>query len=172
MLAVRSRAFCTHSSEGNGPLRTTKGAPHRDGRLGGALGEFAASRGPQANATAPSTAAGREFFEETGVEASGPFLELGSVRLKSGKVIHAWAWEGDADAAGIRSNEARLEWPRGSGRWITYPEVDSCGWFPSEEARRLLNPSQAGLIERLERLLETQDSGFSIQDSGGQLDNA
>ena len=99
----------------------------------------------------------REFFEETGVEATGPFLELGSVRLKSGKVIHAWAWEGDADAAAIRSNEARLEWPRGSGRWITYPEVDSCGWFASAEARKLLNPSQAGLIERLERLLRDRE---------------
>jgi predicted NUDIX family NTP pyrophosphohydrolase len=115
----------------------------------------------------PLAAARREFFEETGVEPSGPFLELGSVRLKSGKVIHAWAWEGDADAAGIRSNEARLEWPRGSGRWITYPEVDSCGWFASEEARKLLNPSQAGLIERLERLLGTQNSGVRNQGPEG-----
>jgi predicted NUDIX family NTP pyrophosphohydrolase len=104
----------------------------------------------------PLEAAQREFREETGFEAAGPFLELGSVRLKSGKIIHAWAWEGDADAASIRSNIARLEWPRGSGRWITYPEVDRCGWFGGVEARNLLNPSQAGLIERLERLI-TED---------------
>ncbi len=100
-------------------------------------------------------AAIREFREETGVEPLGPFAELGSVRLKSGKVIHAWAWEGDADADAIESNLARTEWPRGSGRWITYPEVDRCGWFPALEAKTLINAAQAELIDRLERLLES-----------------
>lgn len=99
-------------------------------------------------------AAVREFREETGLEPTGPFVELGHVRLKSGKVVHAWAWEGDADPASIHSNLARLEWPRGSGRWVTYPEVDRCGWFPAAEAKALINASQSELIDRLERVLE------------------
>ena len=99
-------------------------------------------------------AAIREFTEETGLEPRGPFQELGSIRLKSGKVIHAWAWEGNADAAAIRSNTARQEWPRGSGRWITYPEIDRAGWFSAAEAKRLVNPAQSELITRLEALLE------------------
>lgn len=102
-------------------------------------------------------AAIREFREETGVEPRGPYHELGWIRLKSGKVIHAWAWEGDADADGIRSNMARQEWPRGSGRWITYPEVDRCGWFLPHRARQLVNPAQSELITRLERLLAAGD---------------
>ena len=77
----------------------------------------------------PLDGAIREFGEETGLTPSGPYIPLGSVRQKSGKVVHAWAWEGDADASAIRSNEARIEFPRGSGRWITHPEVDRCGWF-------------------------------------------
>lgn len=101
-------------------------------------------------------AAIREFTEETGIEPQGPFHELGSIRLKSGKVIHAWAWEGDADAGSIRSNMAQQEWPRGSGRWITYPEIDRCGWYPPAEAMKLVNPAQAELITRLERLLLEQ----------------
>lgn len=105
---------------------------------------------------APMEAAMREFQEETGLHPSGPYLELGFIRLKSGKTVHAWAWEGDADPESIRSNLARLEWPRSSGRWITYPEVDRCGWYPADEAKALINPSQAELIERLERLLEAR----------------
>ena len=95
----------------------------------------------------------REFQEETGIVPLPPFLELGSIRQKAGKVVHAWAWEGDADADSIHSNEARAEWPRGSGRWITYPEVDRCGWFGAAEARAKLNSAQAELVARLEALL-------------------
>jgi predicted NUDIX family NTP pyrophosphohydrolase len=98
-------------------------------------------------------AARREFEEETGLRPSEPFLPLGSVRQKAGKVVHAWAWEGDADADRITSNSARTEWPPGSGRWITYPEVDRCAWFVPAVARQRINPAQAELIGRLEQLL-------------------
>lgn len=97
----------------------------------------------------PLDAARREFEEETGIAPTGPFLQLGSIRQKGGKVVHAWAWEGDADPESIRSNESKLEWPRGSGRWISYPEVDRCAWYSQEEAERLINPAQAALIRRL-----------------------
>ena len=101
----------------------------------------------------PLEAAIREFQEETGVEPTGPYLSLGAIRQRAGKIVHAWAWEGDADPAAVHSNEARREFPRGSGRWITYPEVDRCGWFALHEAKRLVNPAQSELIERLHRKL-------------------
>jgi predicted NUDIX family NTP pyrophosphohydrolase len=98
-------------------------------------------------------AARREFHEETGIVSREPFLPLGSIRQKAGKVIHAWAWEGDADPAAIVSNTTTVEWPRGSGRRLTYPEVDRCAWFGSRVARIKLNPAQAELIDRLEGAL-------------------
>ncbi len=101
-------------------------------------------------------AACREFEEETGIRPSGPFQPLGSIRQKAGKLVHAWAWEGDADAERITSNSARTEWPPGSGRWLTYPEVDRCAWFDPAAARARINPAQAELIGRLEQWLAEQ----------------
>ena len=101
----------------------------------------------------PLTAACREFTEETGVAPVGPFLPLGSVRQKAGKTIHAWAWEGDADPDCATSNLTRVEWPSGSGRWHTFPEVDRCGWFTPAEAREKLNLAQATFVDRLEAVL-------------------
>jgi predicted NUDIX family NTP pyrophosphohydrolase len=95
----------------------------------------------------------REFEEETGIEAQGPFLSLGRIVQKSGKIVHAWAWEGDADPAKVSSNHIRVEWPKGSGRWIDIPEVDRCAWFEPATAREKINPAQAELIERLESVL-------------------
>jgi predicted NUDIX family NTP pyrophosphohydrolase len=92
----------------------------------------------------------REFEEETGLSPRGPFIPLGSVRQKAGKVVHAWAWEGDADPAAVSSNTMQAEWPRGSGRWLTFPEVDRCAWFSPEVAREKINPAQGEFINRLE----------------------
>jgi predicted NUDIX family NTP pyrophosphohydrolase len=103
-------------------------------------------------------AACREFEEETGVRPAGPFLSLGSIRQKAGKVVHGWAWEGDADPAHVTSNTMRTEWPRGSGRLITFPEVDRCAWFDPMAARRKINPAQAEFIDRLEAALSGPDS--------------
>ena len=89
-------------------------------------------------------AARREFEEETGIRPRVRSSPLGSVRQKAGKVVHAWAWEGDADASAIVSNTARVEWPPGSGRWITYPEVDRCAWFDPEAARAADQPGAGG----------------------------
>lgn len=98
-------------------------------------------------------AACREFEEETGVRPVGPFIPLGAVRQKAGKIVHAWAWEGQADPAVITSNTMRTEWPRGSGRWLTFPEVDRCAWFHPAAAREKINPAQGALIDRLELAL-------------------
>ncbi|HEX8318735.1 NUDIX domain-containing protein [Longimicrobium sp.] len=102
----------------------------------------------------PLAAARREFQEETGVVPAEPFLPLGAIRQKAGKTVHAWAWEGDADAEAVTSNEIRTEWPRGSGRWLTFPEVDRCAWFTPDAAREKINPAQAELIGRLQALLD------------------
>lgn len=94
-------------------------------------------------------AACREFEEETGIVPRPPFLGLGSVRQKAGKTIHAWAWEGDADPATVRSNLSRTEWPRGTGQIVEFPEVDRCEWFAPEVARVKLNAAQAEFVSRL-----------------------
>jgi predicted NUDIX family NTP pyrophosphohydrolase len=97
-------------------------------------------------------AACREFAEETGIDLHGPFRPLGSVTQKAGKVVHAWACEGDADPAQVRSNTMRAEWPCGSGRWLTFPEVDRCAWFDPETARQKINLAQGAFLDRLESL--------------------
>jgi predicted NUDIX family NTP pyrophosphohydrolase len=102
----------------------------------------------------PLAAARREFQEETGIVPAEPYLPLGAIRQKAGKTVHAWAWEGDADAEAVTSNEIRTEWPRGSGRWLTFPEVDRCAWFTPDAAREKINPAQAELIGRLQALLD------------------
>jgi predicted NUDIX family NTP pyrophosphohydrolase len=88
-------------------------------------------------------AACRACAEETGIYPKGPFLSLGSVRQKAGKLIHAWAWEGNADPAHLTSNRMRTEWPRGSRHWLRFPEIDRCAWFDPQTAREKLNPAQA-----------------------------
>jgi len=98
-------------------------------------------------------AARREFNEETGITATGPFLSLGSIKQKAGKTVHAWAWEGDADATTIVSNDTKTEWPRGSGKWLTFAEVDRCEWFDAPTAREKMNAAQSEFIARLETLL-------------------
>jgi predicted NUDIX family NTP pyrophosphohydrolase len=102
----------------------------------------------------PLAAALREFREETGYDPAGPFLPLGSVRQKAGKTVHAWACEGDLDPTSTRSNLMSLEWPPGSGRMQTFPEVDRCGWFTLAAARSKLNAAQVGFLDRLEGALE------------------
>jgi len=92
----------------------------------------------------------REFREETGHDApDGPTIDLGEVRMRSGKVVHAWAVEGDLDPATIASMEIELEWPPRSGRMIVVPEIDRVLWLRPGEARRRLNPAQALFVDRL-----------------------
>jgi len=106
----------------------------------------------------PLDAACRELLEETGLRPAGPFLSLGEIRQKAGKRVLAWACAGDADPTQLKSNLMRAEWPRGSGKWLTFPEVDRCDWFAPEAARGKLNPAQAAFIDRLEAALEAPTS--------------
>jgi predicted NUDIX family NTP pyrophosphohydrolase len=102
----------------------------------------------------------REFAEETGFDlatiAADPGrapTPLGDVTLKSGKVVHGWAVEGDLDPDLASSNEAEVEWPPRSGRRILVPEIDRVAWFDPPEARRRLHPAQAAFVDRLEASL-------------------
>jgi predicted NUDIX family NTP pyrophosphohydrolase len=100
-------------------------------------------------------AAIREFEEETGIQPHGKYVELGSVRQKGGKVVHAWAFEGDCkESEPIRSNTFELEWPPGSGRKVSYPEVDRAQFFFLPEAKKKLKDTQWPLVERLIAFLE------------------
>ena len=120
------------------------------------LGAWTVPKGLVERGEDPLATAVREFEEETGMRPGGPFVPLGSVRQKAGKRVHAWAWEGTADARRVRSNTMRVEVPRGSGRWLTFPEVDRCEWFDAERAREKINPAQAELIDRLQVALSDE----------------
>ena len=97
----------------------------------------------------------REFAEEVGHPAppgqpdgSAP-IPLGTIVQKGGKIVHAWAIEGDLDPAAAHSNAVELEWPPRSGRLESYPEVDRVAWFAADEARRRVKPTQIPFIDRL-----------------------
>jgi predicted NUDIX family NTP pyrophosphohydrolase len=95
----------------------------------------------------------REFAEETGIVPTGPFIALTPVKQKGGKVVHAWAFEGDCDPEQITSNTFTMEWPPRSGRTMAFPEIDRAEFFDLMEARRKINDAQKALIEELEKTL-------------------
>jgi predicted NUDIX family NTP pyrophosphohydrolase len=107
----------------------------------------------------PLVAAQREFEEETGIKPAGKFAPLDPVRQKGGKIIQAWAFEGDCDPSTIKSNFFLLEWPPGSGRFQEFPEVDRAGWFTLEDAKIKIHKGQVALLEELDKILrpETKD---------------
>ncbi|HEX9622472.1 MAG TPA: NUDIX domain-containing protein [Polyangiaceae bacterium] len=99
----------------------------------------------------------REFSEEVGLPVREPLLELGEVRQKGGKVVHAWAFEGGLpDGFVLESNTCEIEWPRGSGKRRVIPEVDRAEFFPIAEARRRINQAQVAFLDRLEARLEAR----------------
>ena len=98
--------------------------------------------------------ASREFTEETGQHIpDGPWLELGSIVQKGGKVVHAWAVQGDLEPGLARSQTFEMEWPPRSGRFQAFPEIDRVAWFDPLDARRLIKPAQIPLLERLDAAL-------------------
>lgn len=141
----------------------------RDGRLevllvhpggpwwrGKDLGAWSIPKGKIEKDENPLDAACREFKEETGLTPTGPFHELGTVRQKSGKRVHAWAFEGDADPAGFKSNTFEEEWPPRSGRMQTFHEIDAAEFFDIPTARAKINPGQVPLLDELEELQNTR----------------
>jgi predicted NUDIX family NTP pyrophosphohydrolase len=113
-------------------------------------GAWSIPKGEHDDAEEAQACAIREFEEETGSAPSpGQLDDLGTVRQKSGKVVQAWALEGDLDAENIRSNMFTIQWPPRSGRFKEFPEVDRAQWFGIEEARERINPAQAAFLDRI-----------------------
>lgn len=117
------------------------------------LGAWSIPKGEVAEGESPEATARREFEEELGSPAEGELMSLGEIRQKAGKVVHAWALEGDLDAEKIRSNTFEMEWPPRSGKKQDFPEVDRAQFFSPAEAREKINPAQAEFVGRLENLL-------------------
>lgn len=101
----------------------------------------------------PRRCALRELAEELGPAAPsldpGELIELGSIRQKSGKRVHAWAAEAEFDPAALASNSFEMEWPPRSGERAEFPEVDRAEWFDPDEARRRILPAQEPFVDRL-----------------------
>jgi predicted NUDIX family NTP pyrophosphohydrolase len=93
-----------------------------------------------------------EFEEELGFRPHGNWIELGSIKQKGGKTVHAWAFEGDLpDSFEPKSNTFEIEWPPRSGKRKQFPEIDRAEFFPQDLARRKINPAQIILLDRLVR---------------------
>jgi predicted NUDIX family NTP pyrophosphohydrolase len=118
-------------------------------------GAWSVPKGEYRDDENPQAAARREFEEELGVAApDGTAIDLGQVRQRSGKIVHAWALHGDLDAAQIISNTFALEWPPRSGKFVDTPEVDRAEWFALPDAREQINPAQKELLDRLQAALD------------------
>jgi predicted NUDIX family NTP pyrophosphohydrolase len=101
----------------------------------------------------PLDAAKREFFEETGQAIDGTFILLAPIKQKNGKMVFAWAVEGDIDPTTSVSNTFELEWPPGSGKFKSFPEIDKAAWFDIETAKIKIIAAQVSLIEQLIEIL-------------------
>lgn len=94
------------------------------------------------------TAARREFHEETGFATEGDFHVLGAFKQPGGKIVHAWAFEGQCDPSKLESNLFEMEWPPRSGRRQHFPEIDRAGWFgPAEASKKILRGQQPMLLK-------------------------
>jgi predicted NUDIX family NTP pyrophosphohydrolase len=117
------------------------------------VGAWSIPKGEHGPDEDPLTSACREFTEETGFTATGPFLPLTPLKQKSGKVVEAFACQTEVDPGDLTSNTFTLEWPPRSGNLQEFPEVDRAAWFPLAEAKVKIHPGQVGLLEELVQLL-------------------
>jgi predicted NUDIX family NTP pyrophosphohydrolase len=117
------------------------------------LGSWTIPKGEYLEGEHPLKAAKREFQEETGFATPETFLDLGSIKQAGGKIVSAWAFEGDCDPDKLISNHCEVEWPPRSGRLIEIPEVDRGAWFSIAEARERIKPTQIPLLDRLSKSL-------------------
>jgi predicted NUDIX family NTP pyrophosphohydrolase len=121
-------------------------------------GAWSIPKGEYVDGEEPLAAARREFAEELGHPApDGVPVDLGQITQRNGKVVTAFAFEGELDADAVVSNTFELEWPPRSGRLQAFPEIDRAAWFPPAEARTKAIPSQGELFDRLERHVAERD---------------
>ena len=116
-------------------------------------GAWSIPKGEFSPAEDPLVAARREFFEETGVAIEGDLRALKPIQQPGGKIVHAWAVEGDLDPTTIVSNTFEIEWPPRSGRLQSFPEIDRAAWFALPEAPRKILRGQVPLLEELAQML-------------------
>ncbi len=116
-------------------------------------GVWTLPKGEYKDGEGPLDAAKREFHEETGFRAEGPFQGLGSIQQKSGKVVTAWAFAGDCDPALLVSNTCQIKWPPRSDQRITIPEVDRGAWFNLEQAAIFIREEQLPFLRHFPRLI-------------------
>jgi predicted NUDIX family NTP pyrophosphohydrolase len=119
-------------------------------------GVWSIPKGEYTDEEDPLAAAKREFEEETGQKVEGNFLPLQTIKQKGGKLVQAWAVEGNIDADTIMSNTFKMEYPYKSGKWIEVSEIDRGGWFDTHTAITKINAAQAALVEELVQLLFNQ----------------
>lgn len=117
------------------------------------LGAWSIPKGEYADGEDPLASARREFAEETGFPAPADAVALGDLKQAGGKIVMAWAAEGDCDPEKLISNTCEIEWPPRSGRKMEIPEVDRAAWFAMDEARERILKSQQPFLERLEQEL-------------------
>lgn len=122
------------------------------------LGSWSIPKGEYEEREDALAAARREFAEEIGSAPEGELIPLGDIRQAGGKIVAAWAIEGDCDPSAIRSNTFSMEWPPRSGRMQEFPEIDKAQWFSLEEARAKILAGQAEFLDRLAAALETSKS--------------
>ena len=115
------------------------------------LGAWSIPKGEVNQGEDPLAAAQREFLEETGFACAPPFIDLGEVKQPGGKMVHAWAFEGDCDPAAMASNQFEMEWPPKSGNLKRFPEVDRVAWFGIAEALRRILQGQRAFIDEARR---------------------
>jgi predicted NUDIX family NTP pyrophosphohydrolase len=152
-MATRSAGLLLHRTSADGTLEVLLVHPGGPFWARKDAGAWSVPKGELADDEDPLAAARREFTEELGTPApDGPFVALGEVRQKAGKVVHAWAVEGDLDPATVVSNTFTIEWPRGSGRLREFPEVDRAEWFDLEEAAARILEGQRPLLDALAAL--------------------
>lgn len=113
------------------------------------LGSWSIPKGEYLEEEDPLEAAKREFLEETGFALHGEYTALAPVKQKSGKVVYAWAIEGNIDEKKIKSNLFQIEWPPKSGKLKEYPEIDRAEWFDISSAKQKINPAQVELLFEL-----------------------
>ena len=116
-------------------------------------GAWSIPKGEMEEGEDPLNAAKREFHEETGCSVEGNFIPLMPLKQRGGKLVVAWAVEGDCDAESIKSNLFSMEWPPRSGKRAEFPEVDRAAWFALELAKEKILKSQVGFLEELRRLV-------------------
>jgi len=116
-------------------------------------GAWSIPKGEYSPGETPLEVAKREFLEETGFQAEGEMIELKTVKQPGGKLVQAWAFEGDCDSRAIKSNLFSIEWPPRSGKTREFPEVDRAEWFGLEVAKSKILKGQVPLIEELQDIL-------------------